>query len=264
MAETEQRQQAAAGAGSAAGEEPILSIRHLSKRFGSLEVLKDISFDVRKGEVVVVLGPSGSGKSTMLRCLNRLEEPTSGEIIFEGDDICQKGVDVNDVRKRMGMVFQQFNLFPHLDALHNVMIAQMKVLKRDRAEAERIAHAELERVGLAEREDHYPDELSGGQQQRVAIARAMATSPEIIYFDEPTSALDPELTVEVLGAMRRLAEDGMTMLVVTHEMGFARNVADRVVFMEGGSVVAEAPSEEFFAHPANDRVRAFLRTVGAA
>ena len=231
MAETEQRQQAAAGAGSAAGEEPILSIRHLSKRFGSLEVLKDISFDVRKGEVVVVLGPSGSGKSTMLRCLNRLEEPTSGEIIFEGDDICQKGVDVNDVRKRMGMVFQQFNLFPHLDALHNVMIAQMKVLKRDRAEAERIAHAELERVGLAEREDHYPDELSGGQQQRVAIARALAMDPHVMLFDEATSALDPELVRGVLDVMRELAQGGMTMIVVTHEMSFARDVADRVVFM---------------------------------
>ncbi|WP_019238342.1 MULTISPECIES: amino acid ABC transporter ATP-binding protein [Enorma] len=261
MAETEQRQQAAAGAGSAAGEEPILSIRHLSKRFGSLEVLKDISFDVRKGEVVVVLGPSGSGKSTMLRCLNRLEEPTSGEIIFEGDDICQKGVDVNDVRKRMGMVFQQFNLFPHLDALHNVMIAQMKVLKRDRAEAERIAHAELERVGLAEREDHYPDELSGGQQQRVAIARALAMDPHVMLFDEGTSALDPELVRGVLDVMRELAQGGMTMIVVTHEMSFARDVADRVVFMDGGVIEEQGAPEQIFEHPRSERTRAFLGEI---
>ncbi|WP_288737168.1 amino acid ABC transporter ATP-binding protein [uncultured Enorma sp.] len=261
MAETEQRQQAAAGAGSAAGEEPILSIRHLSKRFGSLEVLKDISFDVRKGEVVVVLGPSGSGKSTMLRCLNRLEEPTSGEIIFEGDDICQKGVDVNDVRKRMGMVFQQFNLFPHLDALHNVMIAQMKVLKRDRAEAERIAHAELERVGLAEREDHYPDELSGGQQQRVAIARALAMDPHVMLFDEATSALDPELVRGVLDVMRELAQGGMTMIVVTHEMSFARDVADRVVFMDGGVIEEQGAPEQIFEHPRSERTRAFLGEI---
>ena len=261
MAETEQRQQAAAGAGSAAGEEPILSIRHLSKRFGSLEVLKDISFDVRKGEVVVVLGPSGSGKSTMLRCLNRLEEPTSGEIIFEGDDICQKGVDVNDVRKRMGMVFQQFNLFPHLDALHNVMIAQMKVLKRDRAEAERIAHAELERVGLAEREDHYPDELSGGQQQRVAIARALAMDPHVMLFDEATSALDPELVRGVLDVMRELAQGGMTMIVVTHEMSFARDVADRVVFMDGGVIEEQGAPEQIFEQPRSERTRAFLGEI---
>ena len=261
MAETEQRQQAAAGAGSTAVEEPILSIRHLSKRFGSLEVLKDISFDVRKGEVVVVLGPSGSGKSTMLRCLNRLEEPTSGEIIFEGDDICQKGVDVNDVRKRMGMVFQQFNLFPHLDALHNVMIAQMKVLKRDRAEAERIAHAELERVGLAEREDHYPDELSGGQQQRVAIARALAMDPHVMLFDEATSALDPELVRGVLDVMRELAQGGMTMIVVTHEMSFARDVADRVVFMDGGVIEEQGAPEEIFEHPRSERTRAFLGEI---
>ena len=261
MAETEQRQQAAAGAGSAAGEEPILSIRHLSKRFGSLEVLKDISFDVRKGEVVVVLGPSGSGKSTMLRCLNRLEEPTSGEIIFEGDDICQKGVDVNDVRKRMGMVFQQFNLFPHLDALHNVMIAQMKVLKRDRAEAERIAHAELERVGLAEREDHYPDELSGGQQQRVAIARALAMAPPVMLFDEATSALDPELVRGVLDVVRELAQGGMTMIVVTHEMSFARDVADRVVFMDGGVIEEQGAPEQIFEHPRSERTRAFLGEI---
>ncbi|OUN88406.1 amino acid ABC transporter ATP-binding protein [[Collinsella] massiliensis] len=263
MAETEQRKQAAAGAGSAAGEEPILSIRHLSKRFGSLEVLKDISFDVRKGEVVVVLGPSGSGKSTMLRCLNRLEEPTSGEIIFEGDDICQKGVDVNDVRKRMGMVFQQFNLFPHLDALHNVMIAQMKVLKRDRAEAERIAHAELERVGLAEREDHYPDELSGGQQQRVAIARALAMDPHVMLFDEATSALDPELVRGVLDVMRELAQGGMTMIVVTHEMSFARDVADRVVFMDGGVIEEQGAPEEIFEHPRSERTRAFLGEIAS-
>ena len=244
--------------------EVILSVRDLHKSFGSLDVLKGISMDIHKGEVVVVLGPSGSGKSTFLRCLNRLEEPTSGEIIFEGQNICGHKVDVNDVRKRMGMVFQQFNLFPHLDALHNVMVAQQKVLKRSRAEAERIARMELERVGLADREDHFPDELSGGQQQRVAIARALAMEPHVMLFDEATSALDPELVRGVLDVMRELARGGMTMVVVTHEMSFARDVADRVVFMDGGVIEEQGTPEQVFEHPRSERTRAFIGEVTSA
>ena len=246
------------------GDEPILSVHDLHKSFGSLDVLKGISFDIRRGEVVVVLGPSGSGKSTMLRCLNRLEEPTSGQIIFEGQDICAPKTDVNDVRKRMGMVFQQFNLFPHLDALNNVVIAQMKVLKRSRAEAERIARAQLERVGLGDRADYFPDELSGGQQQRVAIARALAMDPHVMLFDEATSALDPELVRGVLDVMRELARGGMTMVVVTHEMSFARDVADRVIFMDGGIIEEEGSPEEVFEHPRSERTRAFLGEVTGA
>ena len=244
--------------------EVILSVRDLHKSFGSLDVLKGISMDIHKGEVVVVLGPSGSGKSTFLRCLNRLEEPTSGEIIFEGQNICGHKVDVNDVRKRMGMVFQQFNLFPHLDALHNVMVAQQKVLKRGRDEAERIARMELERVGLADREDHFPDELSGGQQQRVAIARALAMEPHVMLFDEATSALDPELVRGVLDVMRELARGGMTMVVVTHEMSFARDVADRVVFMDGGVIEEQGTPEQVFEHPRSERTRAFIGEVTSA
>ena len=244
--------------------EVILSVRDLHKSFGSLDVLKGISMDIHKGEVVVVLGPSGSGKSTFLRCLNRLEDPTSGQIIFEGQNICDRKVDVNDVRKRMGMVFQQFNLFPHLDALHNVMVAQQKVLKRSREEAERIARTELERVGLADREDHFPDELSGGQQQRVAIARALAMEPHVMLFDEATSALDPELVRGVLDVMRELARGGMTMVVVTHEMSFARDVADRVIFMDGGVIEEQGTPEQIFEHPKSERTRTFIGEVTAA
>ena len=241
--------------------EPIIKIFDLHKSFGETKVLNGISLDIRKGEVVVVLGPSGSGKSTLLRCLNRLEQPTSGKIIFEGQDICAAKTDVNDVRKRMGMVFQQFNLFPHLDAVHNVMLAQEKVLKRPRAEARRIALKELERVGLAERSDYYPDELSGGQQQRVAIARALSMEPHVMLFDEATSALDPELVRGVLDVMRELAQGGMTMVVVTHEMSFARDVADRVIFMEGGVVVEDGAPEQLFEHPKSERTRAFIGQV---
>lgn len=241
--------------------EVVVSIKNLQKAFGDNVVLRDIDLDVHKGEVVVVLGPSGSGKSTMLRCINRLEEPTSGSIVVEGVDVCAKGVDLNKVRTHLGMVFQQFNLFPHLSVKKNVMLAQQKVLKRSKEEAEKIAIEELTKVGLAERIDFMPSQLSGGQQQRVAIARALASGPEIIYFDEPTSALDPELTGEVLAVMRQLAQEGMTMLVVTHEMGFARNVSSRTVFMENGVVVEEAPSQEFFAHPKEARTREFLQKI---
>ena len=246
----------------ATGEEPILRIVDLHKSFGETVVLRGIDIDIHRGEVVVVLGPSGSGKSTMLRCLNRLEEPTSGRIIFEGQDITDPKTDVNDVRKRMGMVFQQFNLFPHLDALHNVMLAQQKVLGRSAEEAARVAREQLARVGLAERADYFPDELSGGQQQRVAIARALAMEPHVMLFDEATSALDPELVRGVLDVMRDLAENsGMTMIVVTHEMGFARDVADRVVFMEEGVVVEQGLPEKVFDHPENARTAEFLGSI---
>ena len=210
--------------------EVVVSIKNLQKAFGDNVVLRDIDLDVHKGEVVVVLGPSGSGKSTMLRCINRLEHPTSGSIVVEGVDVCAKGVDLNKVRTHLGMVFQQFNLFPHLSVKKNVMLAQQKVLKRSKEEAEKIAVEELTKVGLAERIDFMPSQLSGGQQQRVAIARALSMNPHVMLFDEATSALDPELVRDVLGVMRDLARDGMTMIVVTHEMGFARDVADRVVF----------------------------------
>ena len=245
----------------ATGEEPILRIVDLHKSFGETVVLRGIDIDIHRGEVVVVLGPSGSGKSTMLRCLNRLEEPTSGRIVFEGQDITDPKTDVNDVRKRMGMVFQQFNLFPHLDALHNVMLAQQKVLGRSAEGAARVAREQLARVGLAERADYFPDELSGGQQQRVAIARALAMEPHVMLFDEATSALDPELVRGVLDVMRELAEQGMTMVVVTHEMGFARDVADRVIFMEGGYVVEEGTPEQLFEHPKSPRTAEFLGSI---
>ena len=246
-----------------AADEAIIRIQNLRKSFGDLEVLRDISLDIHRGEVVVILGPSGSGKSTMLRCLNLLEEPTGGSIIFEGKDITDPKVDVNKVREHMGMVFQQFNLFPHLDALHNVMLAQQKVLKRSASDAERIAMEQLTRVGLADRADHFPSELSGGQQQRVAIARALAMEPHVMLFDEATSALDPELVRGVLDVMRELAQGGMTMVVVTHEMGFARDVADRVIFMEGGYIVEEGAPEQVFEHPRSKRTRAFIGQVAS-
>ncbi len=245
----------------ASADEPILRIVDLHKSFDETVVLRGISLDIHRGEVVVVLGPSGSGKSTMLRCLNRLETPTSGQIIFEGQDVCSPRTDLNDVRKRMGMVFQQFNLFPHLDALHNVMIAQRKVLGRSAEEAERVAREQLARVGLADRADYFPDELSGGQQQRVAIARALSMDPHVMLFDEATSALDPELVRGVLDVMRELARGGMTMVVVTHEMGFARDVADRVVFMDGGVIVEQGAPEKVFGHPESPRTAAFLGSI---
>ncbi|MFD0686813.1 amino acid ABC transporter ATP-binding protein [Actinomadura fibrosa] len=245
---------------SAPGGEAI-EIIGLRKAFGANEVLRGIDFHVRAGEVVCVIGPSGSGKSTLLRCVNLLEEPTAGTVRVSGTEVTDPDVDIDAVRRRIGMVFQSFNLFPHLTALGNVAIAQRKVLRRDRAEAERIARENLERVGLADKVDAYPAQLSGGQQQRVAIARALAMGPEVMLFDEPTSALDPELVGDVLGVMRTLAEAGMTMLVVTHEMSFAREVADRVVFMDGGVVVEEGPASRVITDPQHERTRSFLARV---
>ena len=244
------------------GNEVVVSIRDLHKTYdGETVILKGIDLDVHRGEVVVVLGPSGSGKSTMLRCVNLLETPTSGQIVFEGQDITAKGVDINAVRQKLGMVFQQFNLFPHLSVKKNVMIAQEKVLKRSPEEAERVAVEELTKVGLAERIDFMPSQLSGGQQQRVAIARALAMNPHVMLFDEATSALDPELVRDVLGVMRDLAREGMTMIVVTHEMGFARDVADRVVFMDGGVIVEQGTPEEVFDHPKSERTKEVLGNI---
>ena len=241
--------------------EVVVSIKNLQKAFGDNVVLRDIDLDVHKGEVVVVLGPSGSGKSTMLRCINRLEHPTSGSIIVEGVDVCAKGVDLNKVRTHLGMVFQQFNLFPHLSVKKNVMLAQQKVLKRSKEEAEKIAVEELTKVGLAERIDFMPSQLSGGQQQRVAIARSLAMQPKAMLFDEPTSALDPEMINEVLEVMVRLAQQGMTMIVITHEMNFARRVADRVVFMADGQIVETGTPDEFFDHPQTKRAQDFLNSI---
>lgn len=241
--------------------EAVIEIRALHKYFGSLEVLKGIDFHVDAGEVVCVIGASGSGKSTLLRCVNRLEEPTSGTILIEGEDITDIDADVDALRTKIGMVFQQFNLFPHLTVLKNLTIAQRRVLKRSKEESDQIAREMLARVGLSEKVDEYPARLSGGQQQRVAIARALSMRPDMMLFDEPTSALDPELIGEVLDVMRSLAEEGMTMLVVTHEMSFAEEVADRVVFMDQGVVVEEGPPSKILNDPDTERARRFLRMV---
>jgi polar amino acid transport system ATP-binding protein len=240
---------------------PAIQVIDLHKYFGDLEVLKGIDLEVSAGEVVCVIGPSGSGKSTLLRCVNRLEEPTSGQIIIEGEDITDPDADIDRVRTRIGMVFQQFNLFPHLTVLGNLTVAQTKVLKRSRAESEEIAMQMLHRVDVADKATEYPIRCSGGQQQRVAIARALCMGPDMMLFDEPTSALDPELIGEVLDVMRALAREGMTMMVVTHEMGFAREVADRVVFMDEGVVVEQGPPEVVLSEPRSDRARRFLRMV---
>lgn len=240
---------------------PPIQIIDLHKSFGDLEVLKGIDFHVSQGEVVCVIGPSGSGKSTLLRCVNRLEEPTSGRILIEGDDITDPDADVDRIRTKIGMVFQQFNLFPHLTVLANLTIAQRKVLRRKRDEAERIARSNLERVGLSDKVEAYPNHLSGGQQQRVAIARALSMDTDMMLFDEPTSALDPELIGEVLDVMRGLATEGMTMMVVTHEMGFAREVADRVVFMDAGVVVEEGSPAAILTDPRQERTRKFLSMI---
>jgi polar amino acid transport system ATP-binding protein len=239
------------------GSAPI-EIRALHKSFGELEVLKGIDFRVETGEVVCVIGPSGSGKSTLLRCINLLEWPTSGQIFVGGVEVTDPDVDIDAVRRRIGMLFQQFNLFPHLTVTQNVTIAQRRVLGRSKEEAERVAAENLERVGLAPKAHAYPAQLSGGQQQRVAIARALAMGPELMLFDEPTSALDPELVGDVLGVMRLLAQDGMTMMVVTHEMSFAREVADRVAFMDDGAIVEEGPPERVVGAPSHERTRTFL------
>ena len=242
-------------------EPPVLSIRGLRKSFGATEVLRGIDLDVRPRELVFVIGPSGSGKSTLLRCCNRLEEPSDGSILFDGADIRAPGTDINAVRRRIGMVFQSFNLYPHMTALGNVTLALRQVLKKPRREADEIAAAALARVGLADKQGAYPGELSGGQQQRVAIARALALEPKAVLFDEPTSALDPELVGSVLQVMRDLREAGMTMVVVSHEMGFARAAADRVVFMDQGEIVEEGPPAAIFGAPQHARTRAFVDQI---
>jgi polar amino acid transport system ATP-binding protein len=238
-----------------------IDVRNLHKAFGDLEVLQGIDFTVETGEVVCVLGPSGSGKSTLLRCLNRLEEPNGGQILIDGEDITDPDADVDQLRTNIGMVFQQFNLFPHLTVLKNLTVAQTGVLGRPKAEAVSIAREMLERVGLSDKTHDYPAHLSGGQQQRVAIARALSMKPKMMLFDEPTSALDPELVGEVLDVMRTLAGEGMTMMVVTHEIGFALEVADRVVFMDAGVVVEEGRPEQVLEHPSHERTKKFLRMV---
>jgi len=239
----------------------MIEIRDLHKSFGSLEVLKGIDFGVERGEVVCVIGPSGSGKSTLLRCINLLEQPTSGKVRIGDDEVTDPDVDIDAIRRRIGMVFQQFNLFPHLTVTENVTIAQRRVLRRSRSEAERVAAENLARVGLADKAQAYPAQLSGGQQQRAAIARALAMGPELMLFDEPTSSLDPEIVGDVLAVMRGLAQDGMTMIVVTHEMSFAREVADRVVFMDDGVILEEGPAERVIGSPVQDRTRRFLARV---
>ena len=238
-----------------------IDVRDLHKSFGDLEVLKGLDFTVATGEVVCVLGPSGSGKSTLLRCLNRLEEPDSGTILIDGEDITDLDADVDRLRTNIGMVFQQFNLFPHLTVLRNLTVAQTGVLKVKKPQAEATARDMLELVGLSDKIHEYPARLSGGQQQRVAIARALSMSPKMMLFDEPTSALDPELVGEVLDVMRALANDGTTMMVVTHEIGFAQEVADRVVFMDDGVVVEEGPPDQVLRNPTEDRTKQFLRMV---
>ncbi len=238
-----------------------VKVENLKKSFGKLEVLKDINMEVQEGEVVCLIGPSGSGKSTFLRCLNKLEEPTGGSVIVDDYDLMLKTADINKIRENIGMVFQQFNLFPHLSVLENITLAPVDRKRMTKAEAQEKAKSLLDKVGLLNKADVYPASLSGGQQQRVAIARALAMEPDIMLFDEPTSALDPEMVGEVLDVMKKLAADGMTMVVVTHEMGFAREVADRVVFMDGGYIVEQGTPEEVFGNPQNKRTQDFLNKV---
>jgi polar amino acid transport system ATP-binding protein len=240
---------------------PAVEIRDLHKSFGELDVLKGIDLTVDPGQVICVIGPSGSGKSTLLRCVNLLEQPTSGRVAVNGVDLTDPDVDLDRARRQVGMVFQQFNLFPHISVLDNVVIGQRRVLKRDKADAERVARENLTKVGVIEKAGSYPSQLSGGQQQRVAIARALAMDPTLMLFDEPTSALDPELVGDVLAVMRALADEGMTMLVVTHEMGFARDVADHVVFMDQGMIVEQGPPDQVIGDPQEERTRVFLRRV---
>jgi polar amino acid transport system ATP-binding protein len=241
--------------------DPIIDIRGVYKRFGTLEVLKGVDLAVAPRELVFLIGPSGAGKSTLLRCCNRLEEPDDGSIRFDGIELLADKTDINAMRRRIGMVFQSFNLYPHLTALGNVTLALRKVLRKPRDEAEAMALAVLRRVGLAEKAKSYPSELSGGQQQRVAIARALALEPKMVLFDEPTSALDPELVGSVLAVMRDLRESGMTMLVVSHEMRFAREAADRIVFMDHGTILEQGPPEQIFTAATHERTRAFMAEV---
>ncbi len=239
----------------------MIQIQHLYKSFGNLEVLRDINLEITQGEVTVIMGPSGSGKSTLLRCINLLENITSGTVIVDGHDLKDKNTNINFIRTEAGMVFQQFNLFPHMTALGNVTLGPLKVRKLAKSEADRLGRDILTKVGLADKADVYPDHLSGGQKQRVAIARSLALRPKVMLFDEPTSALDPELVGEVLEVMKQLGREGMTMVVVTHEMGFAREVADRVIFMDEGVIIEENTPEEIFQNPRNERTQNFLRKV---
>ena len=239
----------------------MIEIRNLHKSFGDLEVLKGVDLTVSAGEVVCIIGPSGSGKSTVLRCINRLETPTSGTVIVDGHDIMDPKTDINSVRTEAGMVFQQFNLFPHMTVLDNVTLGPIKVRRMPKADAEHLGYDLLAKVGLASKAEAFPEQLSGGQKQRVAIARALALQPKVILFDEPTSALDPELVGEVLEVMRKLAAEGMTMIVVTHEMGFAREVADRVIFIDQGVIQEEGAPKDFFGNPKNPRLRDFLGKI---
>lgn len=239
----------------------LIDIKNLHKDFGSLKVLKDISTKVSKGEIIAIIGPSGSGKSTFLRCINRLEEPTSGNIVIEGKDIMSSATDINKIREKVGMVFQHFNLFPHKTVLENLTMSPMLLKKYSESKAKDLSMKLLERVGLIEKANEYPNRLSGGQKQRIAIARALAMEPDVMLFDEPTSALDPEMIKEVLDVMRGLAKEGMTMLIVTHEMGFARNVANRIFFMDDGKIVEDTTPIELFENPKSDRTKEFLEKV---
>jgi polar amino acid transport system ATP-binding protein len=236
----------------------VIEVKKLNKRFKNLHVLKDVDLKVEKGEVVVIIGPSGSGKSTLLRCLNLLEVPDSGDVIFEGMRINDKNVDINKIRQKMGMVFQSFNLFPNMNVFQNITISPIKLRNKSVEEANKIALDLLRRIGLQDKADYYPSKLSGGQKQRVAIARALAMEPDVMLFDEPTSALDPEMVKEVLSVMKELAYDGMTMVIVTHEMNFAKEVGDRIIFMDGGTIVEEGTPDDIFTQPKSDRLKEFL------
>ncbi|BEO98598.1 amino acid ABC transporter ATP-binding protein [Fusobacterium nucleatum] len=239
----------------------MINIENLSKNFGNLKVLKNISTTINKGEIISIIGPSGSGKSTFLRCINKLEEPTEGHIYIDGMDLMDKKTDINKIRERVGMVFQHFNLFPNMTVLENLTLSPIMVKKESKDEAEKYALYLLEKVGLSDKAKSYPTQLSGGQKQRIAIARALAMKPEVILFDEPTSALDPEMIKEVLDVMRDLAKEGMTMLIVTHEMGFARNVGNRILFMDNGEIIEDCSPKDFFENPTNDRIKDFLNKV---
>ena len=239
----------------------MINIENLSKNFGNLKVLKNISTTINKGEIISIIGPSGSGKSTFLRCTNKLEEPTEGHIYIDGMDLMDKKTDINKIRERVGMVFQHFNLFPNMTVLENLTLSPIMVKKESKEEAEKYASYLLEKVGLSDKASSYPTQLSGGQKQRIAIARALAMKPEVILFDEPTSALDPEMIKEVLDVMRDLAKEGMTMLIVTHEMGFARNVGNRILFMDNGEIIEDCSPKDFFENPTNERIKDFLNKV---
>lgn len=239
----------------------MINVENLSKNFGDLKVLKNISTTINKGEIISIIGPSGSGKSTFLRCINKLEEPTEGHIYIDGMDLMDKNTDINKIRERVGMVFQHFNLFPNMTVLENLTLSPIMVKKESKEEAEKYASYLLEKVGLSDKASSYPTQLSGGQKQRIAIARALAMKPEVILFDEPTSALDPEMIKEVLDVMRDLAKEGMTMLIVTHEMGFARNVGNRILFMDNGEIIEDCSPRNFFENPTNDRIKDFLNKV---